>query len=96
MHDALVKNGDNAGMDDACSGAGFASEAGDEVGGLCQVRMHDFQGDGTVQSLIVRDVNSCHPAARKFAVDAVALVDEHPDERVSHCFVGIRRWRVRF
>ncbi len=79
---ALIKHGDDARMNDACSGARLAPESGDEILGVCQVRVHDLERDGPIKAFILRDVDGGHAATRQPARHPVPFVDEEADQRV--------------
>ena len=75
-HDPLVEDRDDAGVHDARGRACLASETLDECGRVCQVRVHHFEGDGPVESLILGDVHGSHAAAGQPAGDPVSFVDQ--------------------
>ena len=79
---ALVKHGDDAGMNDSCGRARLAAEACDEILGVCQVRVHDLEGDGAIKAFILRDVDGGHAATRQPARHPVPFVDEEANQRV--------------
>ena len=44
--------------------------------GRCEFWMKDLDGDGTVVTYIVREVDGGHPADAQFALDAIAIAEE--------------------
>ena len=79
---ALVVDGDDAGVGQARRGAGLAPEAGDEVGGVGQVRVHHLQGHAPVQAPVPGDVDGGHAAAGDPVDDFVARVDQPTEEGI--------------
>lgn len=69
-------------MHDARGRARLAAETLDECGRVCQVRVHHFEGDGPVESLILGDVHGSHAAAGQPAGDPVSFVDQQADQRI--------------
>ena len=69
-------------MNNARGGACFATEACNEIRGVCQVRVHDLEGDGAIEAFILRDVDGGHAATRQPARHPVPFVDEESDQRV--------------
>ena len=62
--DALIENGHDTRVNDASGGARLAAETRDKILGVCQVGMHDLEGDGALQALVLGDVHGCHATAR--------------------------------
>mgnify|MGYP000852136372 CR=1 FL=1 len=79
---ALVKHGDDAGVNDSCGRARLAAESCDEILGVCQVRVHDLECDRAIKAFILRDVDGGHAATRQPARHPVPFVDEEADQRV--------------
>ena len=73
-------------MADLGGSAGFAAKTCDEVLGIGEVGVHDFDRDGAVHTVVVGDVHRCHSAAGESADDPITIVEEGTDE-------GIGQWR---
>ena len=69
-------------MNDSCGRARLAAESCDEILRVCQVRVHDLEGDGAIKAFILRDVDGGHAATRQPARHPVPFVDEEADQRV--------------
>ena len=91
--DALVVDGDQAGILQPCDGARLALEPGQElvVAGIAGI--HDLQRHRPIQPEVEAAVHRGHSAGGDHGVDAVAPVQHGPDEWV-RLLVGLHRKHV--
>ena len=60
----------------------LAAKARREVWIVGELRMQDLERDGVVRRDVRRAIDRAEPADRDLRVDAVATVDDRPDERI--------------
>ena len=91
--DALVVDGDQAGILEPGDRARLALEPGEELLVARVARIHDLQRHGSVQPKVEPAVHRRHAAGGDHGVDAVPTVQNGPDERV-RLLVGLHRRHV--
>lgn len=81
---ALVEHSDDVGVREARDGLRLADEALHEAGVRGEARVHHLEREHPVEPGVHGAVDRGHAADRDTALDAVALVERPPDERVLH------------
>ena len=87
---ALVVDGDDVGVGQPGRRVRLADEPGDELLVVGQARVHHLERDRAVETVVVGLVDRGHPAPRQPGADAVAPVEQLPDERVADSRVHAR------
>src|SRR3546814_767019 len=95
---ALVEDADHVGVGQPCRVARLAHEPGCEVAVIPHPRMHDLERDDAVETLVMGLVDRGHSAAGDARLDAIAPIQQSPDQRVAgiplcawlHCSTSVR------